>query len=109
MPTHENATGAADLLTTPLQQLGLKIEGNRLEPVIAEFRRELELVGVRRLRPHFYLSTEWGVPWGSVSIAIPFSLAPDDLTALHTERHGHVAGTSTYTSPVSVSRRSIRT
>jgi hypothetical protein len=94
MPTHEFATGTADLLATPIRQLGLRIEGSRLEPIIAEFRRELERVGVKRLRPHFYLSTEWGVPWDSVSIAIPFYLARDDLTALHARHAGHVEGTS---------------
>jgi hypothetical protein len=46
------------------------------------------------VRPHFYLSTEWGVPFGTVSIAIPFYLARQDLTALHAERGGFVEGTS---------------
>src|SRR5256885_1191379 len=96
MPTQEFATGAADLLATPIHQLGLTIAGSRLEPIIAEFQKELERVGIRRLRPHFYLSTEWGVPWDSVSIAIPSYLAPDDLPALHAQQHGHVEGTSRF-------------
>jgi hypothetical protein len=44
------------------------------------------------VRPHFYLSTEWGVPWGTVAIAIPFYLARQDLTDLHAARGGFVEG-----------------
>ena len=44
------------------------------------------------MRPRFYLSTEWGVPFETVAIAIPFYLARPDLTALHAERVGHVEG-----------------
>src|SRR5262249_45089847 len=46
----------------------------------------------RRIRPHFYLSTEWGVPFDTISIAIPFYLAHPELTALHEERTSHVEG-----------------
>src|SRR3977135_876775 len=77
----------------PIRDLGLQIEGTNLEPVIAELERELEAAGVRRVHPRFYLSTEWGVPFGTVAIAIPFYLARTELTALHAERHGHVEGT----------------
>jgi hypothetical protein len=87
-PFHETS------LSAPIRDLGLTIAGTRLEPIVAEFQRELERAGVRRLRPHFYLSTEWGVPWGSVSIAIPFYLARPDLTDLHAERGGFVEGSS---------------
>jgi hypothetical protein len=58
---------------------------------LAEFKQELEERGVRPV-PHFYLSTEWGVPFGTISIAIPFYLARPDLTALHAERAGHLEG-----------------
>jgi hypothetical protein len=76
----------------PIRDLGLTIEGTDLEPVIAEFQAELEAAGVCRLRPRFYLSTEWGVPFGTVAIAIPFYLARPDLRALHAERTGFVEG-----------------
>ena len=76
----------------PIRDLGLTIEGTDLEPVIAEFEAELEAAGVCRLRPRFYLSTEWGVPFGTVAIAIPFYLARPDLRALHAERTGFVEG-----------------
>jgi hypothetical protein len=44
------------------------------------------------LKPRFYLSTEWGVPFGTISLAIPFYLARPDLQDLHAERVGHIEG-----------------
>jgi hypothetical protein len=82
----------ANLSATPIRDLHLTIAGSPLEPILAEFERELNRAGVRKVRPHFYLSTEWGVPWGTVSIAIPFYLARRDLTDLHAERSGFVEG-----------------
>src|SRR5437867_6100515 len=51
-PFHE-----AHLRSTPMRDLHLKIEGTPLEPIIEEFQRELDQAGIRKLRPHFYLST----------------------------------------------------
>jgi hypothetical protein len=82
----------SNLWSTPIRDLGLTIEGTRLEPILAEFMEELRQVGVTRVRPRFYLSTEWGVPFETVAIASPFYLARPDLTALHAERVGHVEG-----------------
>lgn len=79
------------LWSTPLKKLGLAIEGTRLEPILAEFRQEVERLGLR-VQPHFYLSTEWGVPTDSVAIAIPFYLARPELTELHARYAGHVEG-----------------
>ena len=76
----------------PIQDLRLQVAGSRLEPIIEEFKAELEHAGVRRVQPHFYLSTEWGVVTGTVAIAIPFYLARPDLIALHAERIGHIEG-----------------
>jgi hypothetical protein len=83
-----------NLASTPIRDLGLTIEGTRLEPIVDEFKKELERVGIQRLRPRFYLSTEWGVAFDTVAIGIPFYLARPDLTQLHAERHGHVEGFS---------------
>jgi hypothetical protein len=80
------------LLATPIRDLGLQIAGTPLESVIAEFRLELEEAGIRRLQPHVYLSTEWGVPFGTISIAVPFYLARPELIAVHAERIGHLEG-----------------
>lgn len=83
------------LYSIPIRDLGLRIEGTSLEPVLAQFQQELHRVGIHRLRPHFYLSTEWGVPFDTISIAIPFYLSRADLTAVHAERSGHVEGAGT--------------
>src|SRR5947208_5285215 len=82
----------SNLWSTPIRDLGLTIRGTLLEPVLEEFRGELRRIGLTRVRPRFYLSTEWGVPFETVAIAIPFYLARPDLTALHAERVGHVEG-----------------
>src|SRR5947209_10377565 len=82
----------ANLGSTPIRDLKLTIEGTRLEPVVAEFMRELDAAGIHKLRPRFYLSTEWGVAFNTVAIGIPFYLARPDLTAIHVERHGHIEG-----------------
>jgi hypothetical protein len=87
------STDAEDrLLDTPIRDLGLAIPGSRLGPLIDRFYRELVGAGVVRLRPHFYLSTEWGVPFGSISVSVPFYLADDDLIALHARRVSFLEG-----------------
>jgi hypothetical protein len=92
MPTPVFADRTEALLATPIRNLGLKIAGTPLEPILEEFRAELDRAGIRRLRPRFYLTTEWGVPFGTVAVGIPFYLAHPELTALHAERAGHVEG-----------------
>jgi hypothetical protein len=80
--------------SAPIRGLGLAIEGTELADVLAEFERELERAGITRLRPRYYLSTEWGVPFENIAIAIPFYLARADLTALQREQNGYVEGVS---------------
>jgi hypothetical protein len=82
----------SNLYAAPIRDLGLKIAGTRLEPVIDEFRAELARCGITKVAPRFHLSTEWGVPFGTVVIGIPFYLAHPDLTELHGERVGHIEG-----------------
>jgi hypothetical protein len=92
MPIQEFNRGSGRWLSTPIHQLGLQIAGTPLEPILVDFQEELRRVGITRIQPHFYLSTEWGVPFGTISIAIPFYLAHPELTALHAERIGHIEG-----------------
>jgi hypothetical protein len=82
----------AALAKTPIRDLGLTISGTRLEPLVAEVEAELLALGLTRLRPRFYLSTEWGVPMDTIAVAIPFYLAHSELTAMHARRTGHVEG-----------------
>jgi hypothetical protein len=89
VPFHE-----APLTSMPIRNLGLTIAGTQLEPILETFRAELHHVAIRKLQPQFYLSTEWGVPFGTISVAIPFYLAKPELTALHAEYQGLVEGFS---------------
>ncbi len=86
-PFHERR-----FLATPIHELGLTIAGNPLADVVAEFQRELALVGIRRLVPDFHLSTEWGVSPDSISIGIPFYLARPELIEVHAQHVGHLEG-----------------
>src|SRR5262249_48927758 len=78
---------------TPIRDLGLTIAGTDLERVLQSFDKERARLGLA-LQPHYYLSTEWGVPFGTISIAIPFYLARQELTRLHAKRAGHIEGSS---------------
>ncbi len=92
MSTPELAVREANPWTTPLRDLGLTILGTPLDQLLQDFQRELQQRGITRVAPKFYLSTEWGVPFGTISIAIPFYLARADLTKLHIDRGGFVEG-----------------
>jgi putative zinc-binding metallo-peptidase len=88
----DGAFREAHLEKLPIRDLGLSIAGTRLEPLIDAFRAELRQKGLVQLQPRFYLSTEWGVPFGTVAVAIPFYLARPDLAKLHVERTGMIEG-----------------
>jgi hypothetical protein len=88
----ETKVQEANLRSRPLRDLGLTIEGTPLAGVIEQFCKELKGRGITRVQPHFYLSTEWGVPFDTISIAIPFYLARVDLTDLHSEEVGFIEG-----------------
>lgn len=75
-----------------IKDLGLSIAGTALAPVIAAFRREMASAGVGALDPRFYLSHEWGVPMGTVAIAIPFYLARPDLAEIQLRHSGFIEG-----------------
>jgi len=82
----------SNLFGSPIRDLGLKIDDTRLAPVIAEFSSVLEQLGITKVVPEYYLSTEWGVPFGTVVIGIPFYLARPELTELHGEEVGLIEG-----------------
>lgn len=94
MTFQESPQPKAIPLTTLVRDLGVRLAGSWLEPVLAEFTRELHARGIFRIQPRFYLSNEWGVPFGTTALAIPFYLADADLTALHAEQVGHIEGGS---------------
>jgi hypothetical protein len=94
MPAGASSFRESNLFGTPIRDLKLAIESTRLAPLIDQFLAELKAKGITRLAPKFHLSAEWGVPFGSIAIGIPFYLAQPELTELHGEEVGHIEGFS---------------
>ena len=92
MSTASRAFRESNLFRAPIRDLGLSIHETRLAPLLDEINTELLARGITRLKPKFHLSTEWGVPFGTVVIGIPFYLARPELTDLHSEEVGHIEG-----------------
>ena len=51
-----------EILSKPIQQLGLKLEGSPLERFVQQLYQELEAKGLKKFRPKCYLTDEWGCP-----------------------------------------------
>lgn len=74
-----------EILDKPIRELGLKLEGSPLEPLVARLYRELDNKGLKKFRPAVYLTDEWGCPSGEPVIGIPFYLADPRLSRLEKE------------------------
>jgi hypothetical protein len=70
-----------DLLEKKISQLGLKLEGTELEPLIQQFYSELSQKGLT-FHPPCHVGDEWFVPVGIPAIFIPFFLTHDRLRKL---------------------------
>lgn len=76
-----------DLLSRKICDLSLKIQGTRLETLVAELYKELSDAGIS-FRPKTYLADEWGCPQGVPAIGIPFYLATPELSKLEGDQTG---------------------
>jgi hypothetical protein len=86
MRTFEKAPAEVrELLSKPIRDLGLKLEGSSVERYVHQLYRELEKKGLRKFRPLVYLSDEWGCPSEEPVIGIPFYLADPKLQKLERE------------------------
>src|SRR4051812_17227282 len=74
-----------DVLTKPIRDLNLKIEGSSVERFVQQLYRELDRKGLKQFRPKVYLSDEWGCPSEEPVIGIPFYLADPKLQKLERE------------------------
>jgi hypothetical protein len=74
-----------ELLSKPIRDLGLKLEGSSVERFVHQLYRELDQKGLRKFRPLVYLSDEWGCPSEEPVIGIPFYLADPKLQKLERE------------------------
>ncbi len=73
-----------EILQKPISELGLKLDGSRLEKRVEQLHNELGRKGLEKFRPPVYLSDEWGCPSGEPVIGVPFYLA--DLRLAELER-----------------------
>lgn len=86
MATFEKAPDEVrDLLSKPIRDLGLKLEGSAVERYVHQLYRELEKKGLKKFRPLVYLSDEWGCPSEQPVIGVPFYLADPKLQKLELE------------------------
>ena len=74
-----------EILSKPIKELGLILEGSPLERSIQRLYRELDRKGIRKFKPRCYLTDEWGCPSGEPVIGIPFYLANPQLARLEKE------------------------
>jgi Putative zinc-binding metallo-peptidase len=74
-----------EILSKPIQQLGLKLEGSPLERFVQQLYKELDAKKLRKFRPKCYLTDEWGCPNMEPVIGIPFYLADPKLQRLESE------------------------
>jgi len=72
------------LLRARVDELGLTVEGTRLEPLVRQLHVELDAAGIA-LKPRVFLSDEWGCPEGIPAIGVPFYLADERLSRLEKE------------------------
>ncbi len=77
-----------EILTTPINRLGLKIKGTYLEQATRRMREELQQVGLSKLSPTFYLSDGYGCIVGTSNIGIGFYDCNTLLQELNKEWRG---------------------
>ena len=73
-----------NLLQKKITELGLKLEGTRLEKLVVRLYEDLERTGIK-FKPKVYLSDEWGCPEAIPIIGIPFYLADERLSRIEDE------------------------
>jgi len=77
------------LLGHKISELGLRIQGSRVERLIERLYTELAARGVA-FRPPVYLSDQWGCPDGTPLIGVPFYLVDQRLERIEEEMSGKV-------------------
>jgi hypothetical protein len=86
-PALRPGTRRETLLRVPVRDLGLKVEGSPVARPVRRLLRELRASGLRRFRPAFYLTDEWGCPSRQPVIGIPFYLAHASLRRIERDRN----------------------
>ena len=86
--------GDEALLEKKISQLGLKIEGTEVEPLVKQLHAELAQQGLAFLPP-CHVGDEWFVPVGIPSIFVPFFLVHERLRKLERTLMLEVEGETT--------------
>src|SRR5438045_5612987 len=73
---------ARELVPRRSRELGLRLEGSMLEQYVQQRYAELAQRGLKKFRPHVYLSDEWACPDREPVIGVPFYLADPKLRDL---------------------------
>ena len=74
-----------EILTTPINRLGYRIEGTFLDEAIRRVRQEMRRGGITRLQPLFYLSNGYGCIEGYPNISLSFTNCDDLIAELNEE------------------------
>lgn len=82
------ATLKLEILTTPINRLGLTIEGTPLAEAVRTAREDMRRARIRRVEPLFYLSTGYGTVEGTTNIALGFYDCSELLRELNEEFRG---------------------
>lgn len=85
---YDKNTLKLEVLTTPINRLGLKIKNTFLEQAIRRAREELIQVGISKLDPTFYLSDGYGCIEGTANISVGFYDCNSLLQELNNEWRG---------------------
>lgn len=85
---YDKNTLKLEILTTPINRLGLKLKGTFLEQAIRCARDELQQAGITRLTPTFYLSDGYGCIEGTSNIGVGFYDCNSLLQELNEEWRG---------------------
>ena len=80
-----------ELLEKKISQLGLKIEGTELQPLVQQLYAELSQKGLA-FHPPCHVGDEWFVPVGIPAIFVPFFLTHERLRALERKMMLEVEG-----------------
>jgi hypothetical protein len=72
------------LLNRRISELGLSIEGTRLERLVSQLHDELRAKGLAFMPP-VYLTDQWGCPDNTPVIGVPFYLADERLARIEEE------------------------
>lgn len=81
-------TAMLELLKTPIRDLPISIERSSTRQAIRRLRAELKARGVRRLKPVFFISNEYGCCVGTSNIGLGFWDFDDRLRLLNKQMRG---------------------